>query len=220
MADVRQQSTIRDDFNRANEDPLSFGGKWSQTDSGIFWPLVVKSNEATHKAFQASSDSYWNSESFDNNEAELWAYATGGQASGVAWALGLFKDVGGSNAIDGYRFRIEVASAGAAYRLYRFANGTGTTIDSPATAAPSGGAYMLMRRNGNDVEGWAAPTGLGTSWSDLALVCSATDTTYTTGLYLTLGIRDNSASQILGFDYFGGGGSVPFRPQFIRRPFG
>lgn len=211
MPDIRQQVVVRDDFDRANEDPLSFSGKWSQTDSGVFYPMVVVGNQATHKAGQTSSDSYWNSETFDGDEAEVWGLATGGNASGIAWGLGLFQDVGGPDTIDGYRFRLEVGVSGPYFMLYRFANGASTAIDGPTGGGNSAGGHALLRRNGNEVEGWFSYT----SWNDLSLVVSATDTNYTTGLYFSIGIRDNSASQILGWDYVGGGGRRN-RPQIYR----
>jgi hypothetical protein len=210
MADIRQSTTAKDDFNRADEDPLSGGGNWAQTDSGVFTPMVIKSNAATHQSGGPSSMSHWTPTTYDGDAAEAWGARTGGGAGGIAWGIGLARDVGGSNAMDGYRFRDEDGSTS----LKRFLNGSDSTVlDTGTGTSGADGDLLLIRRNGNDVEGWFSSDD-GANWT---LKVSATDTTYTTGFYLALSIRDNSASQLLGWDYFGGGPAKPFIPQIYRR---
>jgi hypothetical protein len=192
---------VLDDFNRPNENPLSWGGRWAPTDTGPWTPLQLLSNKATHQAGSLSSDSHWTAQAFDGN-AEAWGYATGGGASGIAWAVGLLREVGNSGAADGYRFRIEVSTGGGTYTLRRFNDGV--TPQQPLASqsgAPTGNpGYLLIRRNGSNVEGWRSAD--GTTWT---LAVSATDTAYTTGMHLTFGITDNSHSQILSWDSVGGG---------------
>lgn len=220
MADIRQNASFIDDFNRADETPLSGGGKWSVTDTSI-WAngLVLKNNTATHGASN-SADSYWIPDNYDGDDAEFWAYQEGGGASGIAWGLGLWHQPGGSGAVDGYRFRYERAAVNIVWRLYRFDNASPTTIyDSGSLASNStftnGLGILLIRRKGNDVEGWGCAQSDPTTWTRYAV---ATDTTYMTDLHFGLGVNDNSGGQILGWDNPGGGPQSNWHPEFMRRP--
>lgn len=214
MADIRQSTDFLDDFQRANENPLSHGGDWGKTDSGP-WPtaMVLETLHATHASGIGTGNMSWIPLSLDGDDAEAWGIATGGNASGIAWGIGLFSSIGGTNQAEGYRFREEVGSGGGATRLYRYLNGSPTTIASSGSSPPTGDpGLLLIRRNGNDVEGWHS----GDSGANWTLYVSATDTTYTTGLHPSIGVTDNSASQILGWSAFGGGPGPPNRPQIYR----
>jgi len=218
MADIRKNFTFFDDFNRANETPLSGGGNWAGPSDNAVWPtspLSLLSNVATHKTGRASSDSYWTPRTYDGDDAEAWAYTKGGNASGIAWGIALWKDVGGSNAIDGYRFRVEVSSGGGSYVLRRFTNGGSVRLAAVGGAATGGDYFMLIRRNGSSVECWTAPADASV-WT---LRVSAVDTTYMTGFHLGLGITDNSGAHALAWDNFGGGPApvTTFLPQIYRR---
>lgn len=203
MADIRQNPTIKDDFNRADENPLA--SPWLVSDTGIWLPMVLKSNSITHQ-LGGSSQSHWTTATFDGDAAECWATRIGGSGPFIAWGIAIWSTVG-AGAVDGYRFRLENESN---YTLRRFNNGvTGSLLDSDAGVIP-GAIHMLIRRNGNDVEGWVSVD--QNTWT---LVVSATDTTYTTGFYLSLGIIDESNSQILGWDNFGGGAEAN-RTQIYR----
>lgn len=215
MSDVRKLTNVLDSFNRADESPLA--APWAQTDTTIGPDLALVSNKATHDSGQTFGSSYWTPGGpFNGNDAEVWALGADGGTSGISWALGLLANPGGTNAADGYRFRLESSAIAQSWYLYRYDNASRTTIAGPIAADNDHAHYMLIRRNGNDVEGWAAHNS-GT-WNDLALVISATDTTYTTDFYLELGIGDNSGSQVLSWDYFGGGAPLPFT-QIYRRIF-
>lgn len=221
MPDIRQNATFIDNFNRADEDPLSSGGKWAVTDTSIWTHgLVIKNNTATHRAPGNSSDSYWIPDSYSGDDAEFWAYQEGGGASGIAWAVDLWHDPGGSGAVDGYRFRYERAAANIAWVLYRFTNAGATTIFTSGSLPSdptytNGNGILLIRRKGNDVEGWACAQSDPTNWTRYAV---ATDTNYTTDLHFGLGVNDNSGGQVLGWDNPGGGPLPVFTPKFIRRP--
>jgi hypothetical protein len=170
--------------------------------------MVLKTDAATHQIPGSLGDSYWNVATFDNFAAEAWGYAFAGGAEGLAWSLGLFQDVGGSGTVDGYRARIESAFSGVNFVLYKYTNAVRTVIASGGSLGSSvNPGWLLVRRNGTDVEVWyggnASISIPPTSWT---LECSATDTTYTTGLSLSLGITDNSGSQLNDWLSFGGGG--------------
>jgi hypothetical protein len=211
MADIRQSTAVKDNFNRANEIPLA--PPWEALDTGIWSEEDLRSNSITHGT-GTSSMSYWSTENFNGDDAEAWATSIGGNANGTAWGIGLFSTVGGSNTVDGYRFRCEIG-IGAIYRLERWDNGSPVTLDTFDPGHSGGPRPMLIRRNGSDVEGWVTTSGTDTSaWT---LFVSATDTNYTSGLYLALGNTDNGGTRLTGWDDFGGG-TITFVPQIYRRP--
>lgn len=218
MADIRTTGLL-DDFQRPDENPLSGGGNWSQTDPTFSGNMQLVSHGATHQSGGPSGDSYWTTlfTQFGSDEVEVWGYPRGGGAgaAGVAWALDLWQQPGGSGVVDGYRFRNESSGGGAQFRLYRITNtATATTIGGSggfATGNPST-MVMLLRRNGGNVEGWYSANA-GANWT---LVVSTTDSTYTGSFYIGCGIRDNSAGQILDWAGIGGGSGSVNRPQIYR----
>lgn len=198
MADIRTSPAVRDDFNRANELPLA--PPWEALDVGIWTPQRLSSNATTH-GVGSSSMSYWSVQKFDGDDAECWATAIGGNANGTAWGIGLFSTVGGSHTVAGYRFRVEIGIGGT-YRLQRWDAGGAVTL-ATASGFTGGPRRVLIRRSGSDVEAWVTDSGSDPSaWS---LVASATDTTYTTGLYPSLGNTDNGGTTLTGWDDFGAG---------------
>jgi hypothetical protein len=232
MPDIRQSATYLDTFQRGTEDPLvgPTGAEWLRSDTAVFpQPMVIDDRTpddwASHKSNQVSGDMYWTPGDWDGDDAECWAYAIGGNAGGLSFALDLWvlSSCGGANTVDGYRFRMESVLASGPIRpvIYSFSNGSGSVL---ATGSDLPGGYgsgtfvMLVRRNGSDVEGWVSDLGFDTSIWTLAVTVS--DSTYTTGLTAGIGCRDNSASgaQLIGFTSFGAGPLPDFLPQFIRRP--
>ena len=215
--DIRKHTTILDDFNYAAQSPLVGvpAGKWARLD-GARNPLR-SSGTAAIVGVSGTCYSYWTPTTMDGDDAQTWAYAKGGGASGQLWAIGLAQQVGGSSAADGYNFRMSLrAGGGSDAFLERFTNMSFTTLDStvihPTSPKPAsnGEQLWLIRRNGTSVEGWFSAN-LGASWT---LSLSAVDTTYTTGLYGYLGL----AGTLVQWDYFGIGGPTLFRPQIIQRP--
>lgn len=212
MADIRQSTTIKDDFQRAASDPAS--GDWGDT---VFFGQVAIAGPAlpdrmlTHSASDSPAIGYYTAETYSGDDCEVWARAVGGgEISGIAWAVGLFKNFGGS--IDGYRFRWE--SVGDVYTLRKYTSGSFTVLDTGNPDVGSADHWFLLRRNGNDVEGWISGNDDPTSWT---MVVSATDTTHTTGLYGCLGVTDNAQSQQLGWNEFGAGvAEERRRPQIYR----
>lgn len=219
MADIRQNPTFLDDFDRADEAPLSGGGNWAFLDSVWSSPMELVSNEATHDGDFTFSFSYWTPEAWDGDEAEAWGFATGGGAGGLAWYIGIQKDVGGSNAVDGYALGFLIFTGNnTSLVLYEALNGSYVIRDQADDPGgpfdPNGDLYLLIRRNGNDVEGWGSADGV--TWT---LGVSVTDTTYTTGLFAGIGCNDNGGFQSVEWRDFGGG-PTEFIPQIYRRPFG
>lgn len=212
MPDIRQNTGFIDDFDRPNEDPLSNGGQWTTTPG--FNKLVLKGNAVTHSTSFSFGDMYWNPLSMDGDAAECWGYQAGGGASGIAWAVDLWTTGG-----NGYRFRYEVAATNSRWRIYAdggIVDDTGPIFGGMGTYE-NGHGVILIRRNGGLVEGWSTPdTDLINGWTQW---CSASESSYTTGLHAGLGVTDNSSSQIHGWEAFGAGVRLPFVPQIYRRPY-
>ncbi len=218
MADIRGTALL-DDFNRADEDPLSGGGNWLQTDTAFVGPLILRGMAATHRSPGVSGDSFWTPQTFDPavGQVEVWGCPGGGGAgaAGVAWALDFWQDAGGSGQVDGYRFRNESSGGGAGFVIYKVTNTNNVAAVSgdPGFVTGAGDATpMLMRRNGNDIEGWYS-TDSGANWT---MVVSMTDTSYMGPYNLACGIRDNSGGQVLDWDCFGGGIPMERKTQIYR----
>ena len=206
MADIRQSTTVLDDFNRADETPLSGGGNWLEGWGG---PLGIDNFTVSRTEVIAFS-SYWVPLEMDGDDAEAWATALGGNASSNTWRLGIMRDNGGATFTDGYFFSMPITSGGGQTRLERIDNTVATILDSNTANPPTGGGWIgLIRRNGNDVEGWAS-TDAGANWT---LYVSATDTTYTTGFHGLLALQGDEVE----WDDFGAGPTVTRRlPQIYR----
>ncbi len=227
MADIRTTGVL-DDFIRADEVPILF--PWANSDAGAAYAGVLNSNAFTHpsRANVGSPPaptpnngwSSWTTQTFDvpaTGWLEVWGRAQGGNASGIAWGLSMFKQISGTNQVDGYLFRQGVSTGGGQIDAYRVTNGVRTSILSGAATsgftAGSNNTYALFRLNASGNLQWWSSTDGGANWT---LRESVTDTTYTGTFYLGMTITDNSASQILSWDYFGGGVEQPNRPQFFR----
>lgn len=210
MAEIRQSTAILDDFNYT-ESPLSNGGKWANPDTA--WTPLQANGTVAKQTSSPYSNSYWTPEQFAGDDAEIWALTFGGNSPAHAWGFHLYTigSVGGSGASDGYFWRMEITTGGGTCYLYRLDNNAGTVLDTETNNPPTGGGWLgLIRRNGNDIEGWASTDG-GANWT---LYVSATDTTYTGPYYVGL----SCAGDLLGFDYMGAGPAPERLVQFIRRP--
>lgn len=220
MADIRQNTTVLDDFNRADEEPLSHGGDWQRTDSIWSQGLRLKYNVplADGAAYEPSTGSkfgasYWTPMSMDGDDAEFWGNAIGGNYPGIHWEISLVSSPGGSSAVDGYGFRRLMGTGGGSLRLIKILNGDYSNIlASIASGVPTAQQWMLIRRNGNAVECWMA-----TNTSSWTLWMSVNDVTYTTGLFGSIELSDNARLFAHGWDDVGGG-PLPQRrlPQIYR----
>lgn len=105
MPDIRQKTAVLDDFNRAGENPLSGGGNWARTDSGLWTPLQLLSNHVTHQAGSNTSQSHWTRQAFDG-DVEAWARASGEARPGSAGAWR-------SSATSGERTRSTATASGS-----------------------------------------------------------------------------------------------------------
>lgn len=199
-------SPLLDDFDRANEDPLSGGGNWALVDN-VYQPMRLLNNEATRRV-NSNSFSYWTPQSFDG-DCEVWGQKNDPGFSTIEFIrCGLLRDLGGTGAFDGYQ--LIGGYGGHGYWLRRYTNGGFVDLAAPT---PGGGipAYIMLKRNGNDVEAWYSYTNAPGSW---LLAVAVTDTTYMTGLHPAIGSTSNivSSAAMPAWLWVGGGIEVPAAP--------
>lgn len=217
MADIRQSGGIKDDFNRAPEDPLSNGGKWARPDlasPSLVGKSVIGFDCASHRPGE-SGFSYWTPDPvMDGDDAECWAMCAQYPPSGSAQGVGIIASVGGTNAADGYLFEIATSSGTDNFRMWKATNWSYASLGTFAGNA-AGNALLLIRRNGTAVEGWCDVSGVGDTW---VLKITATDSTFTTGFYPMIHTDENFGSVSCGIDNFGSGILEESIAQIYRRP--
>lgn len=223
MSDIRQNSTVKDDFNRANEDPLSGGGNWARVDLAannkqcVLGNFSGGQNFARHKATNDQAFGYWTpDDELFGDDSEAWCGIEGNEVSGQRWAVGFWKDRGGTSTSDGYIGGIETANINDVYRIYRATNNAYTSIAITGDVAPEGEpVILLLRRNGTSVELWSSVVAYSGT-PDFSLVLSVVDNTHTgnfkPGIHCT-----NTLDLGAGMDNFGSGPPPDFIPQIYRR---
>lgn len=215
MSDLRTTPEL-DNFTRANENPLSFGGKWSQVNPHGYAPqLRLVGNNAIGQSTPGRTvySSYWNPSTFDG-DMEVWARCAGFCDFNDNYSLGLLTGLGGADAdICGYVANWET-SIGNGIELFRQDNGVNTLLELFGTIPfPDGGDLIILRTRDDQVETFQS-LDAGATWQ---LKASATDTTYRTDLSLVYRLI-NQAADSPGYMGVGGGTRIPTQPQFIRRP--
>lgn len=178
-----------DAFNRANENPLSDGGKWTKfPDAGNNLKLV--SNQVTR---QLGAGSFDRSGSYRNDittsgyyEAYLDVVTAGGEVDII------IEDT----SQNGYNFAFSNGDFGTVAAINKIVATATTTIDS-VTFTLTAGDQMALRLDLNDV---VALVKRGGNWQE---VCRATDTTFRNNLRLATDIAGIAGTPVI--DNFGGG---------------
>ena len=189
---------ILDDFNRADEDPLTDGGNWDSADgygatSG--GPLQLTTNQVRNDGATFVERSTWGDIFADSMEAWATRTAVGADDQEMSLVAGATTDRT-SATFDCYLAAFGLSAAPtSALTLYSVLNGVMTVIGS---AAPPGGAGSKsgIRVESGIVEVWEYPS--GGPWH---LAISVRDTTYSGG-QIGLGIKNTTHR----WDDFGGGG--------------
>ena len=176
---------ILDNFNRANENPLSGGGNWGAINSLGGAQLV---NNAVASPSSTTAASLWHT--ILTGDVEI--YATIPSSTNNA---GLYAETTlSSGNASGYLWQWQGSDASPAFRLYRADNNVLTTLGTFSGFTLTAGDKLALRVIGNSVQGWVHHLG---DWQQVA---SAVDTTYRTG---KIGVRPRGTSPII--DDFGGG---------------
>lgn len=197
MAARTPSAGLRDDFNRANENPLSGGGNWTA------WPgingLQIVTNQVKASA-AGFCNQQWNTVYSGDQE---WGFTVATlPAVGETVQFYFCLTARSSTDYDGYNFYY---TRGTGYQLRKVTAGSFTNLTSvTAGTALSAGDKMCVQLAGNIVSGWIFTGG---AWSK---VFEATDSTYTSGKP-DMGIQNTTA--ILD-DWFGG--NIPVDSGTVR----
>jgi peptidoglycan/xylan/chitin deacetylase (PgdA/CDA1 family) len=176
---------ILDNFDRANESPLSGGGNWSALSSNGAQLL----NNAVISSGTGTSTSGWKTTYTGDVEARATVLISTNNAGVMADAT-----LNGSGQLSGYLWQWQGANSPATFALYRADANVFTTLATFDGFSLDPGDQLALRLIGNSVQGWVYHVG---SWQQVA---SATDTTYSAG---KIGVRPRGTTPII--DDFGGG---------------
>jgi hypothetical protein len=170
-----------DDFNRANENPLSDGGHWSNgvAGSGETGLQVVSNQLACTQT--STCTAWWKSPTY-GPDSEVWATVSTLPGTNNQIRLYARLQQPGSGTVDGYMLRTSQLSGTDELYLERLDNGTIVrllTLNHDLAA----GDVVLLRTTGTTLEAWLDH---GTTWSRLGV---ATDPTYPASGNVGVGIR-------------------------------
>lgn len=210
---------LLDDFNRANENPLSQGGLWNTSGTNLLSQtrLLTTSNEAEAGA-TANRRGSFRPEDY-GPDVSFAAVMRGWPDNNREFHIFLAMDVDANPTTpDGYSLRIEgQGTPPYAYpvpfdwTLVRFANGGETTIATALNVDSSTGDSVGFWRDGDRLSGWLNETG---TWVEILTV---DDTTYA-GQVGKFAIMARATWP--GFDAVSGSTYEAFIPQIYRRAFG
>jgi hypothetical protein len=190
---------ILDDFNRANESPLSGGGNWSALSSGGARLL----NNAVASSGTGTTTSGWKDSYTGDVEARATVLISTDNAGLMADA-----SLNGTGQLSGYLWQWQGANSPATFALYREDANVFTTLATFAGFSLDPGDQLALRVIGDSVQGWVYHLG---SWQQVA---SATDTTYRTG---KIGVRPRGTTPII--DDVGGGNVVATQQTVVSLTF-
>jgi peptidoglycan/xylan/chitin deacetylase (PgdA/CDA1 family) len=176
---------ILDNFNRANENPLSGGGNWSALSSGGAQLL----NNAVASSGTGTSTSGWKTSYTGDVEARTTVLISTDNAGVMTHA-----SLNGAGQLSGYLWQWQGGNSPASFALYRGDANAFTTLATFNGFSLDPGDQLALQVTGSSVQGWVYHLG---SWQQVA---SATDTTYRTG---KIGLRVRGTTPIV--DDFGGG---------------
>ena len=181
-----------DTFDRANENPLSFGGRWGR---GILGApersLRVISNQLASDR-NSTATGRWNPAQY-GPDSEASATVATLPGNGNAFRLYVRLQSPGSSAADGYMLLYTQASGMDQVAIYRMTNGVLTALSS-ANREVGVGSRLLLRASGTALEAWVRGAAV---WTRLSRV---NDTTYTSSGFVGVGIRGRTGR----LDDFGG----------------
>ncbi len=202
-----------DQFNRANEDPLSGGGNWA---GSIFDPaggdtqLQLVSNAVLGRL--TTSESYWAAATFGPRSEVWFTLATRPTDQGVALYTNLQSP--GTSGVDGYFFVVYTLSGTDHGELYRVDNNVATQLGATVTLVLTSGDQFWYSQIDGVLTGYQRSSGIG-PW---VAVIVRTDDTYSQ-VVGNVGISIDRAVAVL--DDVGGGtvvSSNKIPPQNMTRP--
>jgi peptidoglycan/xylan/chitin deacetylase (PgdA/CDA1 family) len=178
---------VLDNFNRADEDPLSGGGNWTSATS--LGGAKLQDN-AVASSVTTTSTSLWK-DSYPGDVEARATILTATNNSGVYARASL----NGSGQVSGYIWQwLGATGSPPSFVLSRIDANNLTTLATFGGFSLDSGDQLALRVIGSSLEGWVYHLG---AWQKVA---SATDTTYQTG---KIGVRPRGLVSIM--DDFAGG---------------
>lgn len=181
-----------DCFNRANENPLSSGGKWTNAvRGGSTTALAVESNKlASSGAAGTFSSAYWNAARFGPNLVNEIHYDTEDPGiTTVTRQVQLFVRVNNPGSLmDGYGcfFRQEIPPDVDTVAIHKYVDNVDTIIAGPVSRALTNGDELRCRIEGDDIYAEIDVGNTGT-WQT---VTSVQDNTFLTDGFVGIELRD------------------------------
>ncbi len=200
---------------RPDEDPISFGGRWTIADLSGYTGLKLSSGGIMRSTAAAQSGlARWNVQQFGPG-SEAWVrVATESTDDHDKFILINMTNPGAS--YNGYLLYISRSAGAYVWQIYRSDAGTLTQLGANvSTQAMTSGDGFGARAKGGQVEFWYYAGSSG-RWQNLG---SRSDSAYTTGyLAFSIGFGGNNTTV---FGQLGGGTILPMRtlPSMRPRPF-
>src|SRR5262245_55176204 len=200
--------TSVDSFDRANENPLSDAGRWSNGLNGSGETgLFTTSN--TLACSKTSTCTGWRNASQYGPDTEVWATVSALPGTNNQIRLSARIQQPGTAGFDGYMLRTNQLTGPDEVYLERIDNGAFVrrlTINQELSA----GDRLLLRVKGSTLEAWRYA---GASWSRLGVV---QDTTYAGAGYAGIGIRGTAGRlDDFGVRTYGQTATAPSAPQSL-----
>jgi hypothetical protein len=180
-------ASILDSFTRANENPLSGGGNWSDSLNGSHGNLQLVSNAVkTALGGSGTATAWWNAANFGPDCEASLKIST--KPTITAHEVFLFARIQGEGTAtyDGYFFRMINQSGTDTWEITRVDNGTGTVLASGSQEYSSGDSFAIQCI-GSIISAWYKPA--AGSWTLLGAV---RDTTYAAAGKIAIGVPDTT----------------------------
>lgn len=178
---------VLDDFNRANENPLSDGGKWSTRGTGV--NLQVVSNAATGGNNTGLSSDYWNPSTFAANQEAYFTINAIAATGGFYVRLWLRLANPGASTEHGYMMQWPNNAPPSIFK--ETARETYTNLGTAGSGSYSVGDQIDFRASGTSL----------TVYQNGTSVHSVTDATFSNSGNIAFGCKGNTWA----LDDFGGG---------------
>lgn len=177
--------TLLDDFNRANEDPLSKSGAWSSLMATT--TMEITSNQAAQLDVATTGFSAWFTP-FAADQACAITIATLPVDTDDFVFLGVRTAIGPTSGNStGYGARFYPAAASSQFQLVTFTSGTFANLGT-ANGTISAGDSVGLAVIGDRLEAWHKPS--AGAWTP---ILGVTDETFRQPGCVAFGVRDNEA---------------------------
>jgi hypothetical protein len=187
-------TSILDDFNRADENPLSGGGNWAGPIFSANSQMQLVSQAVTGAVAATGDGSYWNASQFNNGAVGVEVFADVGTVNGTDRFFLDWVENPNTGVENGYELQVNLSVD--LWRLRRLDASVATTLGANVTqAVTAGDGIGFSSVNGTHTVYYRAGAG---SWT---VLFSRSDNTYVGNGNIGLG----TIGTVNTMDNFGGG---------------